>query len=123
MQDPPARFRLMLAARPARETPSSSRIASTQIAHLATEGKAEAIDADGLRRETALEAIAVLAASSLPEAIALRDVLGRRRFVCCLELLEQDLLAVPQHRHLPAIDIKSESHADSEVDGRPRAPR
>jgi len=40
-----------------------------------------------------------------PAAIALRDVLGRRRFVRCLELLEQDLLAVPQHRHLPAIDI------------------
>src|SRR6266540_3795705 len=41
------------------------------IAHLATEGTAEAIGADGLRPETALEAIAVLAASSLPGAIAL----------------------------------------------------
>src|SRR6266542_1667773 len=33
------------------------------IAHLATEGTAEAIGADGLRPETSLEAIAVLAAN------------------------------------------------------------
>ena len=61
------------------------------IAHLAREGRAGALPG-GLRPETALEAIAVLAAS-LPEAIALR---GRAR--------------VPDLKSLPAEGIDLEAH-------------
>jgi hypothetical protein len=82
--------------------PSSSRIASTQSPTLSRKERRRPSVPTGWRPETALEAIAVLAASRRPEAIALRG----RALPLDLESLPAEGINL-EKPHDPSLDASS----------------